>query len=66
MSKSKYIKISTFFVYVLKRNILISFTYIYIYCNLYTANHYIAARALSAAPSSVLPFLINDLKLIFY
>ena len=38
----------------------------YIYCSLYTANHYIAARALSAAPSSALPFLINYLKLIFY
>ena len=38
----------------------------YIYCSLYTANHYIAASALSAAPSSALPFLINYLKLIFY
>ena len=40
--------------------------FIYIYCSLYTANHYIAASALSAAPSSALLFLINYLKLIFY
>ena len=38
----------------------------YIYCNLYNANHFIAVWAVCAATSSVLSFLINYLKFIFY